>query len=326
MKRKPFITSNDIETHIQINNDSYSDGRYLDTPEYPLIGIMVHSTATPGVSARSFATQWDASYRNGDMNQQVSVNAFIDDKGIIQTMPWLKRTWHAGGSANNNYMSFEICEPDETTFLIKPTVKTDQWNSRFAVESIQTQLKLLGYYDGQVDGSYGPKSESAVKKYQLDNQLTPDGIVGRITWDKLSREESSVCRYDANDPKTKEYFEIVYNNSVNLCSYLCWMYDINPENIISHAEGHKLGIASNHSDVSHWFPHHNKNMDIFRRDVTDKLNVAIENEVLSHVDESVLSTPSEAPPEASADRLAVSNLIESLIKLAVEFIKNLLSK
>ena len=39
------------------------------------------------------------------------------------------------------------------------------------------------------------------------------------------------------------------------------------KDIICHSEGYKLGIASNHSDVMHWFPKHGKSMDAFRAEV-----------------------------------------------------------
>jgi len=39
------------------------------------------------------------------------------------------------------------------------------------------------------------------------------------------------------------------------------------KNIICHSEGYKLGIASNHGDVMHWFPKHGNNMDNFGADV-----------------------------------------------------------
>ena len=67
--------------------------------------------------------------------------------------------------------------------------------------------------------------------------------------------------------KSKEYFNNVYNKAVELCAYLCTKYNINPLNIVCHSEAHKLGYASNHADVMHWFPKHSKSMDIFRSDV-----------------------------------------------------------
>lgn len=37
----------------------------------------------------------------------------------------------------------------------------------------------------KVDGSYGTDTYNAVKKYQTNNKLSPDGIVGKNTWKKL---------------------------------------------------------------------------------------------------------------------------------------------
>lgn len=63
------------------------------------------------------------------------------------------------------------------------------------------------------------------------------------------------------------YFSAVYKEAVELCVYLCKQYGLTEKNIICHCEGCKLGIASNHGDVMHWFPKHGKNMDTFRADV-----------------------------------------------------------
>ena len=63
------------------------------------------------------------------------------------------------------------------------------------------------------------------------------------------------------------YFAAVYREAVELSAYLCREYKIPTDRIIDHAEGHRLGIASNHGDVAHWFPRHGKSMDTFRADV-----------------------------------------------------------
>lgn len=67
-----------------------------------------------------------------------------------------------------------------------------------------------------------------------------------------------------DDLKDRAYFNKVYQEAVELCVYLCKKYGLNEKNIICHSEGHKLGIASNHADVMHWFPKHGKSMDTFR--------------------------------------------------------------
>ena len=66
------------------------------------------------------------------------------------------------------------------------------------------------------------------------------------------------------------YFAAVYQEAVELTAYLCKQFDLDPLAdgvVICHQEGYRRGIASNHSDVLHWFPKHGKTMDDFRKDV-----------------------------------------------------------
>lgn len=50
------------------------------------------------------------------------------------------------------------------------------------VKLIQSLLARIGYNPGPVDGIYGPQTQRAVIAFQRDNGLTPDGIVGPVTW------------------------------------------------------------------------------------------------------------------------------------------------
>lgn len=80
--------------------------------------------------------------------------------------------------------------------------------------------------------------------------------------------------YDAE--ANQSYFEDVYRNAVQLTAMLCGRFGLDPERpgvVICHAEGHDLGVASNHSDVLQWWPRHGVTMDQFRRDVA----LAMEN-------------------------------------------------
>lgn len=60
------------------------------------------------------------------------------------------------------------------------------------------------------------------------------------------------------------YFSAVYQEAVELCVYLCKLYGLTEKDVLCHSEGYQRGIASNHADVMHWFPKHNKTMDDFR--------------------------------------------------------------
>jgi len=54
-------------------------------------------------------------------------------------------------------------------------------------KQMQRALKRAGYYTGSIDGKLGPKTKDAIVKFQKANGLTPDGIVGRKTWKRLSQ-------------------------------------------------------------------------------------------------------------------------------------------
>lgn len=167
------------------NNRCYKAGVTINPK-----GIMVHSTGANNPNLKRYVGPDDGLLGNNqygnhwnNSNVDVCVHAFIGklaDGSIAtyQTLPWNYRGWHAGGSANNTHISFEICE------------------------------------DGLTDATY---------------------------------------------------FAKVYQEAVELCAYLCKLYNLDPlKNILCHSEGYKLGIASGHSDVMHWFPTHGKNMDTFR--------------------------------------------------------------
>ena len=179
---------------ILTNNACYKAGKTI-IPK----GIMVHSTGANNPNLKRYVGPDDGllgkNQYNNHWNQdkpdgrQVCVHGFIGklaDGSIAtyQTLPWNHRGWHAGGSANDTHISFEICE------------------------------------DGLTDASY---------------------------------------------------FSAVYKEAVELCVYLCKQYGLTEKNIICHSEGYKLGIASNHGDVMHWFPKHGKSMDTFRADVKARL-------------------------------------------------------
>ena len=85
-------------------NPCYTCGRTI-TPK----GLMLHSVGCPQPSAMVFINQWNPP-ANG---REVCVHGFIDGNtgDVYQTLPWNRRGWHAGGSANNTHIGFEICEP-----------------------------------------------------------------------------------------------------------------------------------------------------------------------------------------------------------------------
>jgi DNA invertase Pin-like site-specific DNA recombinase/peptidoglycan hydrolase-like protein with peptidoglycan-binding domain len=55
------------------------------------------------------------------------------------------------------------------------------------VKTLQRSLRQLGWAPGPVDGLFGPRTESAVRRFQAAGGLTPDGVAGQATWRVLGQ-------------------------------------------------------------------------------------------------------------------------------------------
>ena len=93
----------------------------------------------------------------------------------------------------------------------------------------------------------------------------PDTIryTGGSSWEEI-----------ADGTNTKAHVLAIYTHAVELFAFLCNMFSLDPMEdgvIVSHSEGHKRGIASNHGDVVHWWSKFDYTMDDFRRDVAERM-------------------------------------------------------
>lgn len=64
------------------------------------------------------------------------------------------------------------------------------YDALFKFRNINTQrrLKDLGLYSGKIDGIIGPLSSEAIKRFQRNQGLVADGIVGPKTWNALFKD------------------------------------------------------------------------------------------------------------------------------------------
>lgn len=105
---------------------------------------------------------------------QAAVKKFQKAKGITQDGIAGTTTLNAinaalGGSSVSSSSSSALREGDESS----------------AVLDLQTMLKELGYYYGDLTGSFGSLTKRAVRQFQDDNDLTVDGIAGTKTMSLL---------------------------------------------------------------------------------------------------------------------------------------------
>lgn len=77
---------------------------------------------------------------------------------------------------------------------------------------------------------------------------------------------------DNNPTASKAHVLATYNNAVELFAQRCKEYGFDPmTQILSHAEGYKRGVATNHGDPDHLFRVYGLSMDGFRRDVKARM-------------------------------------------------------
>ena len=77
---------------------------------------------------------------------------------------------------------------------------------------------------------------------------------------------------------SKEYFEKIYQEAVELTAYLCKVHNLDPladvafagqkvPSVLCHKDSYKLKLGSNHSDIYHWFEKYGKSLVNVREDV-----------------------------------------------------------
>lgn len=162
-----------ITKSILTKNPCYKAGKTITVK-----GLMLHSIGCPQPSAEKLIKSWNTE------TAKVCVHGFIDGNtgGVYQTLPWNRRGWHCGSTANGTHIGIEMCEPD-----------------------------CIKYTSGA----------------------------------------NFTC---SDQSKAKAVVERTYKSAVELFAYLCNEYSLNPLAdgvIISHSEGYKRGVTSNHGDPEH---------------------------------------------------------------------------
>lgn len=65
-------------------------------------------------------------------------------------------------------------------------------------KKVQEALAARGYQPGAIDGRDGPKTQRALRLFQQDSGLEPDGVVGTLTANRLFTEALSVISFDSD--------------------------------------------------------------------------------------------------------------------------------
>ena len=55
------------------------------------------------------------------------------------------------------------------------------------IKSVQTMLKALKYYGGELTGHFGGKTKEAVRQFQRDHDISADGVAGPKTLEAIDK-------------------------------------------------------------------------------------------------------------------------------------------
>ena len=81
--------------------------------------------------------------------------------------------------------AIEEASPKITDPLYYPYRMIDKSMTGADVAVLQAILTARGYYTGSLDSLFGDALDAAVRKFQSDHTLDPDGVVGPLTWREL---------------------------------------------------------------------------------------------------------------------------------------------
>ena len=148
---------------ILTKNNCYKTGRTINVK-----GIMVHSTGANNpwlkrylpddgkIGKNQYGNHWNTPLPGGI---QVCVHGFIGKlaDGTVatyQTLPWNHRGWHAGGSANNTHIGFEICEDGlaDRTYFEKVYKEATELCAYLCKEYGLTEKDIIDHSEGYTKG------------------------------------------------------------------------------------------------------------------------------------------------------------------------------
>ncbi|MTI61401.1 MAG: hypothetical protein FH762_15730 [Firmicutes bacterium] len=135
--------------------------------------------------------------------------------------------------------SFCNCTDDRTICLTYPYLTGQD------IEVLQERLKIIGFYDGIINGRYDLATYLAVIKLQNKGDLKVNGVVDHKTWDLLGYYDDSIKTTYKNDKPDGELVIRVYLNKRQLILYEDGkVYKVYPVTV---------GKAAEKSPVGEWY-------------------------------------------------------------------------
>lgn len=217
--------------------------------------------------------------------------------------------------------------------LMLHSIGTPQPNAEVLLDSWNTSEKNVCVH-AFIDGNTGAITQTL----PWEHRAWHCGGTGNNTHIGVEMCEPSTIRYTGNGAEwveladgknTREVVLRTYSAAVQLFAYLCEEFSLDPLKdgvIISHAEGRKRGIASNHGDIEHIWDKLGLTMDGFREDVaktmqgesffTDIKGHWAEKDIIYLAEKGIVNGYGDNTfrPSQNITRAEVAKMIASLLK------------
>lgn len=122
-----------------------------------------------------------------------------------------------------------------------PEPTLNPWEQGFAVEELQSLLYAHGF-DLKIDGDFGGTTEQIVRRFQLQQGLRSDGVVGPATWSALKSTVQPGIRslkrgYSGSDVRTLQGLLQIHGFNLKRDG---WFGDETEQAVLTYQRRHRL--------------------------------------------------------------------------------------
>ena len=175
-----------------------------------------------GVETADAVRQFQSMYR-APMTGKVNGNTW---QALLETVKKTKSI-----ETRDREESLKFTPP--TAYLTSPRPKLQKGDVGEAIGEIQNLLTKLFYYRGPIDSIYDSITENAVHAFQINYNLTADGIIGPKTWDVLQSLSTTVTTSSLNSENQKHTTNRSNSKHVIANKYQTIIDDCKESNLLS---------------------------------------------------------------------------------------------
>ena len=189
-----LIINNDDLYYVKVNKKSPSTNPYLIN-EHVIYKTRKLFLSSPYLCGNDVST---LKYKLSELGFDVDLTNNFYDENTYEVINKLRQKL---GLPQNGIATIDLMEEIDSMVNAKNVANSTSNSVQYTrmitltvpfmkgndVEQVQSILYANDYFNGKVDGIFRDNSVEALKRFQNDNELEPNGIVTPVVWEKLSK-------------------------------------------------------------------------------------------------------------------------------------------